>query len=81
MGFFRVLLVLAIIYLVIKYWTRYKLRKMQKDYQKKHNPGAQSSGNKKEGDVSVDYIPDDFKKKANRHASDGEYVDYEEVEK
>lgn len=46
-------------------------------------PGNQSSRQRKpkDGNVSIDYIPEDKKKKkSSKNFEGGEYIDYEEVE-
>ncbi|RIH64617.1 DUF4834 family protein [Mariniphaga sediminis] len=82
-GFIRTLVVIAIIYFVIRLFTRYVLpvilENKLKDIQHKmnENQNQQQPAKKREGDVTIEY---DRKRNGNRSKSEGEYVDFEEVD-
>lgn len=82
-GFIRTLVVIAIIYFVIRLFTRYVLpvilEKKMKDIQHKMNEHQkqQQPTKKREGDVTIEY---DRKRNSNRGKNEGEYVDFEEVD-
>jgi cytochrome b subunit of formate dehydrogenase len=77
--FFRFILIVIIIsyilYLLAKWWLKRKIRNIEKDYNEQQE--AYQSMNKKEGDVTV---KTKAKNKKNYKDSEGEYVDFEEVE-
>ena len=69
MGLFRVLLIAFLVYL------GYKLYRIFTSASSK--PGKSSSATKKEGEVTIDYVP---KKNKKVGKSTGDYIDYEEVD-
>lgn len=78
MAFLRFLfiffLVSYVIYLIGKWWFRWKINKIKKDIDAR---GNQQKNKRKEGDVRVDYNPGS---KKIFNDNEGDYVDYEEVD-
>ena len=68
-------LVSYVIYLIGKWWLGWKIKKMKKDFEAR---GTSQQNHRKEGDVHVDFNPGS-KKIIND--DDGDYVDFEEVDK
>jgi len=82
-GFIRTLIIIAVIYFVIRLFTRYllplllenKIKEMQK---KMHEQEKQKKrGDGREGEVTIEY---DQKKNNIGKQQEGEYVDFEEVD-
>jgi len=82
-GFLRTLFIIAVIYFVIKLFTRYILpyivENKVKEIQKKMNEQQkrQDRAGRQEGDVTIEY---DKKQNNIRNNDDGEYIDFEEIE-
>jgi hypothetical protein len=83
MGFIRIIIILVFFYYLVRIITRYVVpflfgnyvnRKMN-DFSGQFNRQQKTSDRKKEGEVTVDYAPQEGKKKGDR----GEYVEYEEI--
>lgn len=82
-GLFRTIIFIAIIYFVIRLFTRYllplivenKVKEMQQKMQEKQR--QQQRSGKREGDVTIEY---DQKRNNIRNRDEGEYVDFEEVD-
>ena len=82
-GFLRTVFIIAIIYLLIRVFSRYILpmlvekgvKEMQQKMQEQQRQNRQS--NKREGEVTIEY---DDKNKKNRNQNEGDYVDFEEVD-
>ncbi|MFW6369864.1 MAG: DUF4834 family protein [Bacteroidota bacterium] len=82
MGFLRIVFILILIYYFFRLFSRYILpifirnyiRKNQQDmFNRRH---SQSSPNRQEGDINIDYVG----KRSKKYNKDsGEYVDFEEV--
>ncbi|NVN96320.1 MAG: DUF4834 domain-containing protein [Bacteroidetes bacterium] len=62
---------------VLPYLLKYYLNKFQ---QKFYQQSSHDNTTRKEGDTSIDFIPDTKTKKSTSAEKIGEYVDYEEVE-
>ena len=84
MSLFRLILIVIIVYLIYRALVRYIIPFLLKVYLKKsqerffdQNPGLRHEENKKEGEVSVDYVPG--KKKGKKELDDDEYIEYEDV--
>jgi hypothetical protein len=82
-GLFRTIIFIAIVYFVIRLFTRYVLplileNKIKDMQQKMHEQQKQQKRTgKQEGEVTIEYDP---KRNNIRNRDDGEYVDFEEVE-
>ncbi|HKI87802.1 MAG TPA: DUF4834 family protein [Draconibacterium sp.] len=82
-GFLRTVFVIAIIYLVVRAFSRYILpmlvekgvKNMQQKMYEQQRQNQQS--NKHEGEVTIEYNDKD---KKNRNQNEGDYVDFEEVD-
>lgn len=83
----RVALILLLIYILVKLFTRYVfpyiikrfIRKTQEKYQRERDSYYEErSGKKKEGEIHVNYVPDDYNQKNKDDL--GEYIDYEELD-
>jgi hypothetical protein len=83
MGFIRIILILILFYYGVRIITRYLLplllgnyvnRKMN-DFQGQSGRQEKTKSRKREGEVTVDYAPQEEKKQNNR----GDYVEYEEI--
>jgi hypothetical protein len=83
MGFIRIILILILFYYGVRIITRYLLplflgkyvnRKMN-DFQGQSGRQEKTKSRKREGEVTVDYSPQEEKKQNNR----GDYVEYEEI--
>jgi len=83
MGFIRIILILVLFYYLVRIIMRYLFpllmgnyvnRKMN-DFSNRHEKQQTTHSRKKEGEVSVDYTPQEGKKGKDR----GEYVEYEEI--
>ncbi len=77
MGLIRLALIMALIYFVVKIFSRFFFKYLIKKHQKQYDAQSSYQDNRKEGDVSVKYDP---KTQKNKSDELGEYVDYEEVE-
>ncbi len=82
MAFLKIILIIVIIYYFLKFFLRlvfpYILKYYLKKIQNNFHQNTTTYNHKKEGEISVDYFPDDNKiKKHNDNI--GEYVDYEEI--
>jgi low affinity Fe/Cu permease len=81
-GVFKTLLLIAIVYFVIKLFTRYLLPNIVenklKDIQKKMNEQQrqQERSGKREGEVTIEY----GRKHNSQDKAKGEYIDFEEIE-
>ncbi|MBO9701501.1 MAG: DUF4834 family protein [Sporocytophaga sp.] len=83
---FKVLLIIFLIYLAIRWLTkpllRYAIERMAKKMAEQHGFNTNNQEpirpRKKEGTIDIDYIPNN-QKKSGKSPSEGEYVDYEEV--
>jgi len=80
----RLILILLIIYLIYRLLVRYIIPILFKSYIRRsqerfyqQNPELKKQKQKKEGEVSVDYVPDNKEKDKNDQY--GEYIDYEDV--
>jgi len=82
-GFIRIILLLVLFYYLTRIITKYLLpflfgsyvnRKMN-DFQSKSGRQQKTYGRKKEGEVTLDYNPQEGKKNKDR----GEYIEYEEI--
>jgi len=82
-AFLRIILILVLVYYLVRIITRYLVpsllgnyvnRKMN-DFSDRSGGQQKTTGRKKEGEITVDYAPQDDKKQKDR----GEYVDYEEI--
>ncbi|MBN1159146.1 MAG: DUF4834 family protein [Bacteroidales bacterium] len=83
MALLRTILILIIIYYVVQIFTRYifpalfynhmedKVNEFSKNQKKQQKKAA-----KREGEITIDYIPE---KHSGEKQGEGEYVDYEEV--
>ncbi|HKL32258.1 MAG TPA: DUF4834 family protein [Tangfeifania sp.] len=82
-GLFRTIIFIAVIYFVVRLFTRYVLplildKKIKDMQQKMHNQQKQHQRtNRSEGDVTIEH---ENSRNKNRNQNDGEYVDFEEVE-
>jgi hypothetical protein len=82
-GFVRTLVIIVVIYFAVRLFNRYVLpiilnKKIKDMQQKMHERQKQNQQpNRSEGDVTIEY---DKRRDKNRNQSDGEYVDFEEVE-
>ncbi len=83
MGLLRTLLIIAIIYFALRFIVRYLLPFLLTNYiNRKFNEMGKAHGfrqtntNKREGEVTIEYNPND-KKKYPREK--GDYVDFEEI--
>ncbi len=82
-GFLRTIFIIAIIYFAIRIFSRYILpmlvekgvKNMQQKMQEQQRQGRQS--NKHEGEVTIEYKD---KNKGKGNTSQGDYVDFEEVD-
>ncbi len=83
MAFFRILLIIIIVYYLLKFVARYLFPRLLRYMLKRM--GAQTGQNfanphqqrqKSDGEISIDYIP---KTEKQTQIESGEYVDYEEV--
>lgn len=83
-NFLRTIFVIAVIYLVVRVFTRYILpmlvekgvKNMQQKMYEQQRQHQQS--NKHEGEVTIEYKNDE--KKKNHNQNGGDYVDFEEVD-
>ena len=83
-NFLRTIFVIAVIYLVVRVFTRYILpmlvekgvKNMQQKMYEQQRQHQQS--NKHEGEVTIEYKNDE--KKKNHKQNEGDYVDFEEVD-
>ena len=82
-GFIRIILILVLVYYLVRIITRvvlpflfgnYVNRKMN-DFSGNSGRQQKTSTRKKEGEVTVDYSPQEGKKNKDH----GEYVEYEEI--
>ena len=82
-GFIRIILLLVLFYYLTRIITRYLVpflfgsyvnRKMN-DFQGRSSRQQKTHNRKKEGEVTVDYTPQEGNKNKDR----GEYVEYEEI--
>ncbi|MBP1667654.1 MAG: hypothetical protein H6Q21_20 [Bacteroidetes bacterium] len=82
-GFIRIILLLVLFYYLTRIITRYLVpflfgsyvnRKMN-DFQGRSGRQQKTHNRKKEGEVTVDYTPQEGNKNKDR----GEYVEYEEI--
>lgn len=82
-SFIRTIFIIAVIYFIIRLFTRYILPlildKKVKDMQQKmrDQQKQQHRTNRSEGDVTIEY---ENNRNKNRGQNKGEYVDFEEVE-
>lgn len=82
-GIFRTIIFIAIVYFVIRLFTRYllplivenKVKEMQKKMQEQQR--QQKHSGKREGEITIEYDPGS---KNVRNRDEGDYVDFEEVE-
>jgi len=82
-GFVRTIVVIAVIYFIIRIFSRYvipllfekKLKDMQNKMQQQQK--QQQRSNRNEGEVTIEY---DQKNKKGNNGNEGEYVDFEEIE-
>ena len=91
MGLLKILLIIVFIYylfrltarFVFPFLLKYFIGKTQRDFSNREN-GYEKRHRKKEGEVSIDYIPKKDKKRTDFGVKDtddqGDYVDFEEVE-
>ncbi|MFW6327488.1 MAG: DUF4834 family protein [Bacteroidota bacterium] len=79
-GFIRLLFLLLLIYFMIKFVTRIIMPFLLGSKYQSMNQGRKNTRQqyykKKEGEVTIDYIP---KKKKKIGKEEGEYIDYEEL--
>jgi len=82
-AFLRIILILVLVYYLVRIITRYLVpfllgnyvnRKMN-DYSDRSGRQQQTGGRKKEGEITVDYAPQEEKKQKDRV----EYTYYEEI--
>lgn len=64
---------------LVRYFLRSKLKKFVDQVNEAQREQYRQQRKPSHGDINVDYIPKDQKKKSPGHISGGEYVDYEEV--
>jgi len=82
-GLFRTIIFIAVIYFLVRLFTRYILplilnKKIKDMQQKMHNQQKQQHRtNRSEGDVTIEY---ENNRNKNHGQNKGEYVDFEEVE-
>ncbi len=83
MAFLRTILIIFIIYYVVRLFTRYLLPSMFVNYMdgkmedfKRQQKRQQQESRKREGEVTIDYTPQNA---AKNKPSKGDYVDYVEV--
>jgi len=84
MGFIRTILFIVVVYYLLKVVIRYILpllfgnymNRRMNDFSNQYNRQQQSTGKKKEGEVTVD-APSNRTSAKNKDR--GEYVDYEEI--
>jgi hypothetical protein len=83
MGFIRIIIILVLTYYLIRIIMRYVVpllfgnyvnRKMN-DFSGQSNRRQNTNDRKKEGEITVNYTPQDGKKSKER----GEYIEYEEI--
>ena len=91
MGLLKTLLIIVLIYYLFRLTARfvspfllkYFINKTQRDFSNREN-GYDKRHRKKEGEVSIDYIPKKDKKRAasgrKETGDEGDYVDFEEVD-
>jgi len=84
MALLRLIFILIIVYMVYRLLVRYIIPFLLKAFIKKsqdrfyqQNPDLRKNHPKKEGEVSVDYVPEKRNTKAGIDEDD--YIDYEEV--
>ncbi len=83
MGRFLLIVIVGILFFrllfryVVPWLLKRKLNKMEDEYKRKQN--YQHRENKSEGEVSIEQIPKDQKKKK-KMQDDEDYADYEEVD-
>jgi hypothetical protein len=85
----RFLLIVITVYLLLKYVIKPLLRVLLRRYVQNMveknfgNPNnmqqKQYRERKKDGSISVDYIPENKKNKPGKDNDNGEYIDYEEI--
>ncbi len=76
-GLFRTLLVIGLVYMVIRFWRMVQANN-QNHSQSSASSNRKEEGSRKEGDVTIENIPEDYKR-SNRNKQ-GDYVDFEEVD-
>ncbi len=72
-GLFRILLIFLVVYYLFRFLA-YLFKPSDSNYGS--GRGNMNKSSKKEGEVSIDYLPKSEKKV---HKKKGDYVDYEEV--
>lgn len=83
---FKIILILIALYYLFYLGFRYVfpwllkryIRKTQEKFYGNRTQQSRNNKSKKEGEVNIDYMPDNGKKK--KSSDLGEYVDYEEIE-
>lgn len=64
---------------LVRYFLRSKLKKFVDQVNEAQREQYRQQKKSSHGDINVDYIPKEQRKKSPGHISGGEYVDYEEV--
>ncbi|MFC4874786.1 DUF4834 family protein [Negadavirga shengliensis] len=64
---------------LLRYFLRSKLKKFVDQVQEAQRADYRSKNQPRDGNVNVDYVPKDYKKKSSGNISGGDYIDYEEV--
>jgi len=73
-GLFRILLIFFVVYYLFRFLS-YLFKSSGSDYNS--GKGNMNKSSKKEGEVTIDYVPESDKKV---QKNSGDYVDYEDVE-
>jgi len=86
MGFLKFLLILLIIYLLGYLFFRvifpWLLKRFVKKAAQRMNPDFKQDAEKqkrKQGEINIDYIPENKDKNNDEDIDNGEYIDYEEI--
>jgi uncharacterized protein YdbL (DUF1318 family) len=64
---------------LVRYFLRSKLKKFVDQVNEAQKEQYRQQRKPTHGDINVDYVPKENKKKSPGHISGGEYVDFEEV--
>ncbi|MBI9035404.1 MAG: hypothetical protein JEZ03_13135 [Bacteroidales bacterium] len=75
MGLIRIALVLALIYYIVKIFSRFFLKYLIKKHQNQYDNQNADHQSNKEGDVSIKFD----KNQKNLSDEIGEYIDYEDI--
>ena len=64
---------------LVRYFLKSKLKKFVDQVNEVQREQYRQQRKPSHGDINVDYVPKDSKKKSPGHISGGDYVDFEEV--